>query len=50
MDASNASAAATRLLETRDGPVVILTISNPPQRNALGPDVYRGLGAITERV
>ena len=50
MDAPNTSAAATQLLEKRDGPVVILTISNPPQRNALGPDVYRGLGAITERV
>jgi enoyl-CoA hydratase/carnithine racemase len=41
---------ATQLLVGQDGPVVTLTISNPAQRNALGPEVYKGLAAITERV
>lgn len=40
-------AAATRLVVDRRGPVVVLTISNPAQRNALGPEVYRGLAEIT---
>lgn len=39
----------TQLLIEQQGPVVILTISNPPMRNALGPEVYRGLGEIAER-
>ncbi len=30
-----------RLLEERLDRVLVLTISNPPLRNALGPDVYR---------
>jgi len=43
-------AAATRLIVDRQGPVVVLTISNPAQRNVLGPEVYQGLADITERV
>ena len=41
--------APTQLLIEQQGLVVILTISNPPMRNALGPEVYRGLGEIAER-
>ena len=41
--------APTQLLVEQQGPVVILTISNPPMRNALGPEVYRGLGEIAAR-
>lgn len=40
---------ATQLLVEQRGPVVVLTISNPPMRNALGPEVYKGLAEITER-
>ena len=41
---------STRLLEEQQGGVVILTISNPPMRNALGPEVYTGLASIALRV
>ena len=39
----------TQMRIEQRGTVVILTISNPPMRNALGPEVYRGLGEIAER-
>ena len=41
--------APTRLLEQRQGGVVVLTISNPPLRNALGPEVYQGLASVAQR-
>jgi enoyl-CoA hydratase/carnithine racemase len=37
---------AARLLEERRGRVLLLRISNPAMRNALGPDVYRAAGPI----
>ncbi|MBL8376982.1 MAG: enoyl-CoA hydratase/isomerase family protein [Burkholderiales bacterium] len=49
MTAAQAAAAETRLHVERRGAVEILTISNPAQRNALGPAVYRGLGEAVDR-
>ena len=39
-----------RLLVAEHGAVLVLTVSNPPLRNALGPEIYEGLMAVFERV
>ena len=39
--ASAASTSGARLKTHREGPVLVLTISNPAARNALDPSVYR---------
>ena len=38
---STSPASAARLLARRDGPVLVLTISNPAARNAMHPSLYR---------
>ncbi|HEX5612569.1 MAG TPA: enoyl-CoA hydratase family protein [Burkholderiales bacterium] len=47
MNASNPPAA--RLLEDRRERVLLVTISNPALRNALGPDVYRAAKPLFEK-
>lgn len=39
-----------KLLVAEHGAVLVLTVSNPPLRNALGPEIYEGLMAVFERV
>jgi enoyl-CoA hydratase/carnithine racemase len=46
---SASPAPAARLLEDRRDRVLLLTISNPALRNALGPDVYRAARPIFEK-
>ncbi len=38
-----AQPAESRLIVTRDGPTLIMTLSNPSMRNALGPNVYEAM-------
>ena len=39
-----------KLLVADHGAVRVLTVSNPPLRNALGPEIYEGLMAVFEHV